>query len=144
MGTLMSLGRSPCGGSAREGMVGAAATYRGIPCHLRWPGVCRQATDSSQVGCRLADTSRSRLSAGSTPIWWPDFPPGESIILQEFYRTIQIEYCFVPSSNGVNMRWSMIVWIHHSPQSVKPQNRRHYTISSNIPKRLGFRLPNQT
>jgi hypothetical protein len=31
----------------------------------------------------------------------------------------------VPSPNHVCMRWSMIVWINHNPQSVRPQNRRH-------------------
>src|SRR5471030_2483326 len=73
----------------------------------------------------------------------PDLPLGESIILPDFcrpYRTIQIEYCFAPSIDYVNMRWSMIVWINHNPQSVNPQNRRHYNHSSNIPKRLGLRL----
>jgi hypothetical protein len=73
----------------------------------------------------------------------PYLPAGESIILSEFYRscrTIQIEYCFVPYSNDVNMGWSMIVRINHNPQSAKPQNRRHWNNSSNIPKRLGLRL----
>ena len=70
----------------------------------------------------------------------PDLPPRESIILPELYRscrTVQIEYCLVASTDRVHMRWSVVVWINHNPQSVKPENRRHYSNSSKIPKRLG-------
>ena len=71
----------------------------------------------------------------------PDLPPRESIIFPEICRpcrTVQIEYCLVAFTNHVNMRWSMVVWINHNPQSVKPENRRHYSNSNKIPKRLGL------
>jgi hypothetical protein len=72
----------------------------------------------------------------------PDLPHGESVVLPEFYRpfrTSQIEYRFVPPTNRMSMCWSMIVWINHNPKSVKPQHRRHWTNTSNVPKRFGLR-----
>lgn len=74
----------------------------------------------------------------------PDLPPQESIILPELYRscrTVQIQCCLATSTNHVNMGRSMIVRINHNPQSIKPENRRHYTDSSKVPKRLGLMLP---
>jgi hypothetical protein len=73
-----------------------------------------------------------------------DLPARESIILPQLhrsYRTVQIEYRLATSANHMNMGRSMIVRINNNPQSIKPENRRHYADSSRVPKRLGLSPP---
>ncbi len=47
-------------------------------------------------------------------------------------RTVQIEYRFAASAHNMNVGRSMIVWINHNPQSIKPENRRHCTNPSKL------------